>query len=170
MSRYPATQRGILIVDPRPHMAGLVATMLRAIGRTGIREVNDGNAALLELGRQVFDVIIIDDAIARPDALDIVRRLRTTPGALNGQTPVIMTSAAPDAAGITAARDAGVTEFLRKPFAASHLRARLDAIEASPRAFVETDGFKGPDRRRRTAEPPEGERRASGATPTSRPV
>ncbi len=160
MAQSLAAPRGILIVDPRPNMAGLVATMLRAIGRTGIREVNDANAAILELGRRPFDLIIIDDAITRPGAVELVRRLRTG-GGINSLTPVIMMSAAPDAAGITGARAAGVTESLRKPFAASHLRARLDSIEASPRAFVEAPDFTGPDRRRRSAEVGDRDRRNS---------
>lgn len=160
MLRPPAIQRGILIIDPQPHMAGLVAAMLRSIGRGGIREANGGQSALLELGRQGYDVIIIDDAIANPDALDIVRGLRTNPDSPNHQTPIIMTAAAPGAAAITAARDAGVTEFLRKPFAAVHLQARLDSIETSPRAFVESPAYTGPDRRRRVITPTTGERRS----------
>jgi two-component system chemotaxis response regulator CheY len=157
-------QRGALIIDPQPHMAGLVAAMLRTIGRTGIREANDGATALTELGKQAFDVVIIDDAITGPAALDIVRSLRANADSLNHQTPIIMTAAAPDAASIAAARDAGVTEFLRKPFAAVHLQARLDSIETSPRAFVDSPAYTGPDRRRRVIEPPKGERRSDDKT------
>jgi hypothetical protein len=63
-----------------------------------------------------------------------------------------MMSSAPDARRILAARDAGVTEFLRKPFAAVHVESRLTSIFGAPREFVEGGGYQGPDRRRRRAE------------------
>lgn len=143
------TKRGVLIIDSQPNMSALVASMLRAIGRRDIRVADSASQALIELGRRVFDVIIIDDAIASPDAVTLVRRLRSNQDCQNRLTPIIMMAAAPDASRIAAARDAGVTEFLRKPFAGDHLKARLDSISASPRAFIEARAYAGPDRRRR---------------------
>ncbi|SMQ75739.1 Response regulator receiver domain-containing protein [Devosia lucknowensis] len=138
---------GALVIDPQANMAGIVADMLRTCGRRDIHEVYDGAQALRELGRRAFDVVIIDDAIT--NAIELVRRLRADARSPNRLTPIIMMSAAPDAARITAARDAGVTEFLRKPFAANHLKSRLDAISSNPRPFVDATGYAGPDRRRR---------------------
>lgn len=142
------TKSGILIIDPQANMAALVAGMLRSLGRRDIREVNDASQAQQELRRRPFELVIIDDGLVKPDAVEIVRRLRVDAESLNRLAPVIMMSAAPDAARIAAARDAGVTEFLRKPFAANHLKSRLDSIAANPRPFVEAGGYSGPDRRR----------------------
>lgn len=154
------TKHGVLIVDPQANMANLVATMLRAIGRRDIRECNDAGTALLELRRRPFTLMILDDAISGPDAVELVRRLRADTACQNRSIPVIMMAAAPDAARIAAARDAGVDEFLRKPFATNHLKARLDSIETRPRLFIEADDYAGPDRRRRTEDPATGERRS----------
>ncbi|ODT69220.1 MAG: hypothetical protein ABS75_17695 [Pelagibacterium sp. SCN 63-23] len=159
MTNENTTKHGVLIIDPMPNMAALVASMLRSIGRRDNREAYDAGQAQLELNRQMFDVIIIDDAIAGHDAVELVRRLRQDPDCQNRLTPVIMMSAAPDASRIAAARDAGVTEFLRKPFAAAHLQARLQSIETNPRAFIEARTYSGPDRRRRTIEVGDAERR-----------
>ncbi|MBB4052677.1 DNA-binding response OmpR family regulator [Devosia subaequoris] len=142
------TKSGILIIDPQANMAALVAGMLRGLGRRDIREVNDASQAQQELRRRPFELVIIDDGLVKPDAVEIVRRLRVDAESMNRLAPVIMMSAAPDAARIAAARDAGVTEFLRKPFAANHLKSRLDSIAANPRPFVEGGGYSGPDRRR----------------------
>lgn len=150
MATQTITRHGVLIVDPQPNMAALVASMLRSIGRRDIKEVSTASQAQFELDRRLYEVIIIDDAIAGPDAVELVRRLRANPDGQNRLTPVIMMAAAPDAARIAAARDAGVTEFLRKPFAIAHLQARLDSIAAHPRGFVDTGTYAGPDRRRRT--------------------
>jgi two-component system, chemotaxis family, chemotaxis protein CheY len=149
MAPEKITRRGVLVVDAQPNMAALVATMLRALGRRDIREISDGRLARFELSRRPFDLVILDDS-AGIDAVELVRQLRADANNANRHVPVIMTAAAPDAARITAARDAGVTEFLRKPFAATHLKARLDSLEASPRSFIDATAYAGPDRRRRS--------------------
>ena len=149
MDREQIEKRGVLIIDPQPHMARLVATMLRAIGRRDIRETNTPAQAQSELRRGTVEAVIIDDSIGPPDAVEFVRSLRADATCQNRLVPVIMMAAAPDAARIAAARDAGVTEFLRKPFAASHLQSRLESIAKAPRDFIEARSYAGPDRRRR---------------------
>lgn len=144
------SRTGALIIDPQPNMASLVGAMLRSIGRRDIYEAFDDKAARLELARHDFELIIIDEALPGTDAVELVRSLRRDRDSRNRLTPVIMMAAAPGAARIAAARDAGVTEFLRKPFAANHLKSRLDTIAASPRPFIEAAAYAGPDRRRRT--------------------
>ncbi len=160
MSSPNLSKLGALVIDPRANMTTLVADMLRSLGYHEIREANEGSQAQLDLQRRRYEVVIIDDAITGPDALDLVRRLRADAQSPNRLTPVIMMAAAPDAARIGAARDAGVSEFLRKPFAARDLKARLDTLAASPRPFIEAEGFAGPDRRRRHQDVGSAERRS----------
>ncbi len=160
MASEQITKTGVLIIDPQTNMAALVAGMLRSLGRRDIREAYEGTQAQFELKRRPFDLIIIDDQLRGPDAVELVRRLRASTDCINRLTPVIMMSAAPDAASIAAARDAGVTEFLRKPFAAVHLKTRMDTIAANPRPFIEAESYAGPDRRRRTEDVGSADRRS----------
>jgi hypothetical protein len=46
------------------------------------------------------------------------------------------------------ARDAGVHEFLRKPYTMKDLLRRLEAVSLKPRDWVEAVQYVGPDRRR----------------------
>jgi FixJ family two-component response regulator len=46
-------------------------------------------------------------------------------------------------------RDRGVTEFLRKPVTTATSWMRLEAVIMRPRAFVTTEAYFGPDRRRK---------------------
>ena len=161
MATEAITKRGVLVADHSQNMAGLVTVMLRSLGRKDIREAYDANKAMTELKRRVFDVLIIDDALDGMDGVAFTRKLRASTDCQNRYVPIIMMSAAPDAKRIAEARDAGVTEFLRKPFAASHLQTRLDSIAANPRSFIEAEAYKGPDRRRRTVDVGE-DRRDSG--------
>ncbi|QDZ11485.1 response regulator [Devosia ginsengisoli] len=162
MANEEITKRGVLIADHSQNMAALVAVMLRSLGRKDIREAYDANKAMTELKRRVFDVLIIDDALDGMDGVAFTRKLRASTDCQNRLVPIIMMSALPDAKRIAEARDAGVTEFLRKPFAANHLLARLTSIETNPRSFIEAEQYKGPDRRRRTVDIGENERREAG--------
>lgn len=161
MTNSPLPVSQALVIAPQANMAALVVSMLRVLGCQKVKSVDSVSQAQILLDRTAFDLIVLDDGYTRPDALDVVRHVRAQPDGLNRQVPIIMMAGAPDAARITAARDAGVTEFLRKPFAANHLRARIDSITANPRNFVEGKGYSGPDRRRRTTDVGNAERRSS---------
>lgn len=157
MSTDPTSR--VLVADSTPHMASLVSQMLRALGRRTVHEAYDAHRAMFELKRLPFDILIVDADLAGLDGAAFTRKLRADTECRNRHIPVIMMSAAPDARRIAEARDAGITEFLRKPFAASHLQTRLESIAANPRGFIEADTYSGPDRRRRTVGVGSNERR-----------
>jgi DNA-binding response OmpR family regulator len=164
MSIQAITKRGVLVADHSAHMAALIADMLRSLGRKDICEVTDADSAMFELRRRAFEVIILDDALDGMDGVALTRNLRAATDSPNRSVPIIMMSSAPDAKRIAAARDAGVTEFLRKPFAANHLQSRLTSIETNPRGFIEAGEYKGPDRRRKVVNVGQNDRREGGKT------
>jgi DNA-binding response OmpR family regulator len=61
---------------------------------------------------------------------------------------VIVVTSEATAAAIVASRNAGVHEFLRKPFTAKDLVKRLEAVTLRPRDWIEAISYVGPDRRR----------------------
>src|SRR4051812_28066980 len=157
MATEPKSSQGVLIADSSSHMVSLIAGMLRSIGKRDFREARDAQAAMTELNTKTFAVLLIDDD--GMDGVELTRQLRASADCTNRYVPVIMMSSAPAAKRIAAARDAGVTEFLRKPFAANHLQSRLTSIEANPRGFIEVRAYTGPDRRRKTIAVGEKDRR-----------
>src|SRR6185436_8595600 len=62
--------------------------------------------------------------------------------------PIIMLTGHSEKKRVTAARDAGITEFLAKPISAKGLYERIVNVVASPRPFIKTKTYFGPDRRR----------------------
>lgn len=83
------------------------------------------------------------------EGFDMIRALRHLADHPMRETPIFMMAGAPDARMIATARDAGVTEFLKKPFSAEHIQLRLDSLKRAPRLRRGPE-LHGPDRRRRT--------------------
>jgi DNA-binding response OmpR family regulator len=85
------------------------------------------------------------------------------PGAnANPYVPIIMMTGHSEKKRVTAARDAGVTEFLAKPISAKALHQRILNIVANPRPFIKTKTYFGPDRRRSVSSSYSGPERRKG--------
>ncbi|HEY4202454.1 MAG TPA: response regulator [Devosiaceae bacterium] len=149
MLQAPYQNLSVLVADNSPHMAELVQTMLRGLGMRKMQAVSDTAAALTLLRVQNFDLLMVEDDLSGLGGIELTRRLRAAENNPNREIAVIMMSALPDAGRIVAARDAGITEFLRKPFSAEHIATRLLSMTQTPRDFITAEGYKGPDRRRR---------------------
>jgi DNA-binding response OmpR family regulator len=137
-----------LVADPSTHMAGLITLMLHSLKIRAVDEADSVARAETFLARRRYDIVLIDEQLAGAAGFAAIRHIRGTEDHPNRLSPIIMTASAPSAAMIAMARDAGVTEFLRKPFSAQHIALRLEAIRKAPRAFIAADGYAGPDRRR----------------------
>jgi two-component system, chemotaxis family, chemotaxis protein CheY len=139
-----------LVADPSSNMAALAAVMLRSLETRSVDATVDVSHTAAELARRPYCLVLIDEHLAGSGGFDMIRAVRRSADNPNRQTPIFMMASAPDAKMIAAARDAGITEFLRKPFSAEHIKLRLDGLTKAPRPFVEGAAYTGPDRRRRT--------------------
>lgn len=138
----------ILVVDDNAAMRGIVRAVLSAFGCTKIKEAPDARAAFAAATQDPPDVMIVDWKMSPIDGLALVKRMRDPDRSPAPYLPIIMLSAYSEATKVREARDAGVTEFLVKPFNAEALYSRLATIVNKPRPFVRTKVFFGPDRRR----------------------
>ncbi|MEO6014039.1 MAG: response regulator [Devosia sp.] len=160
----PLTHFRVLVADPSSHMATLVAQMLHSLKIRAVDATMDLDRTAADLGRRAYDLVLLDEQLGGPAGFDFIRSLRKAGDHPNRLTPIIMMAAAPDARMIAAARDAGVNEFLRKPFSAEHIRLRFDTVRNTPRPFVEADAYAGPDRRRKRVAGKDKRRASDGAT------
>jgi len=151
-------------------MRVLLAEILRAIGINQIYEACDGAEGLQMMRSHPVDIVLTDLAMEPLDGIDFVRLLRNAPDSPNRLAPIIMITGHFTLARIREARDAGVNEFLAKPITARGVIERLHQIIDHSRPFVRTDGYFGPDRRRRADPRYDGPRRRAGDGPQTRLV
>jgi CheY-like chemotaxis protein len=142
----------ILIVDDNSHVRTLIAEILRALGCQDLMEASDGAEGLHVLRNRPVDIVITDLEMQPLDGLEFTRLVRNSPDSPNPAIPIIMLTGHATLRRVAEARDAGVNEFLTKPLTARAVIGRISQVMEHPRPFVRTDGYFGPDRRRR-AEP-----------------
>ncbi|HWY62183.1 MAG TPA: response regulator [Rhizomicrobium sp.] len=145
-------QLKVLIVEDNQHMRSLLRALLNSVGIREIAEASNGSSALNLLRERKCDMILTDLAMQPMDGLEFSRTVRTSEKSPNPFVPIIMITGHTERHRVEEARDAGVTEFLAKPITAQSLFSRLAEIMERPRAFVRTETYFGPDRRRKTPE------------------
>ena len=115
--------RSILVVDDSPQARAWLSEQLVAL-RFNVRTAESGEAALVALRTQRFDVILMDWMMPGIDGIETTRRIHSDLG-LTAIPEVIMVTAHGREAIQEAAESVGVSRFLIKPVDASLL---LDTI------------------------------------------
>lgn len=138
----------VLLVDDNSHMITIVKTLLRGYGIKNFDEARDAVEAFDIARSEPIDFIVVDYQMDILDGADFVRLVRNAEDSANPYIPIIMLTAYSERSRVEAARDAGVTEFLAKPVNAIDLYRKVASIINSPRPFIRTSNYFGPDRRR----------------------
>ena len=150
MLRLDIQRLSFLIVDDNAHMRRIIRTLLHGFGGRDIHEAADGPSGLEAFNAHVPDILLTERVMPIFGGLELTEMIRQSEDSANPFAPIIMISSRSDRAHVTAARDAGVTEFLAKPISAKALYQRLVHVVSSPRPFIKTRSYFGPDRRRST--------------------
>ena len=138
-----------LVVDDNVYMVKLVKTILRGFGAEHVFEAKNGAEAFHCLKNDGIDIVILDYLMNEEDGVAFVKRVRTAPDSTTPYVPIIMLTAHSDRKRVEAARDAGVTEFCTKPVTSADMLRKVVAVIDHQRAFIRSDSYFGPDRRRR---------------------
>jgi CheY-like chemotaxis protein len=138
----------VLVVDDNAQMRILLRCLLRAGGIFNVSETETAAQALDVMRAAPVDLIVLDWKMAPTDGLAFTRMLRWSEDSPNAYAPVLMLTAHTEASRVAAARDAGVTGFVKKPISARILFERIASALTDARMFVRCGDFRGPDRRR----------------------
>ncbi len=138
----------VLVVDDNKQMRFLLRCLLRAGGVISIAEADSAYSAFDYMRMRPVDLIIVDWMMRPVDGLAFTRMIRWNHDSPNPYIPLLMVTAHTEASRVAAARDAGVSGFIRKPVSARTLFDRITTVLTETRMFIRTDDFMGPDRRR----------------------
>lgn len=116
----------VLVVDDAATMRRIVKGLLHELGFKNMREAENGSAALDELKRKKADLVVADWNMPVMTGIDMLRAIRSDDG-LKG-IPVLMVTAEAKKENIVAALQAGVSNYIVKPFNAKTLEEKLNKI------------------------------------------
>ena len=115
--------RKVLIAEDDPSVRKAVQRVL-ALEKYEVTAVNDGQAALEELGKTRFDLAVLDVMMPFADGLTVCREARHR----GIQTPILLLTARVEVGDRVAGLDAGADDYLVKPFVVDELLARCRAL------------------------------------------
>jgi two-component system, chemotaxis family, chemotaxis protein CheY len=120
------TNMDILVVDDASTMRRIVRGLLRELSLKNIREAENGSDALEELRRKKADLVISDWNMPQMTGIELLRAIRSD-SALK-DLPVLMVTAEAKKENIMEAVQAGVNNYIVKPFSAETLQEKLNKI------------------------------------------
>jgi CheY-like chemotaxis protein len=139
----------ILVIEDNKTMCSLICSVLENLGIGRVTSITNPLQSLSKIKDFEPDVIITDWQMDKVDGIKLTKTIRNHEGSPNRFIPILMITGYNTKKRVEMARDAGVTEFLIKPFTADDVAKRLSHIINNPRNFVDSQQFFGPDRRRR---------------------
>ena len=117
----------ILVVDDQPDTLMLIVRALEEDHYT-VSKATSGPEALLMIGEDMPDLVVLDYKMTGMDGMAVMKMLRANPE--TQPLPVLMLTAMTDEASTRAGFDAGVTDYVTKPFSIPQLTARVRACLA----------------------------------------
>ncbi|GBD45052.1 Chemotaxis protein CheY [bacterium HR40] len=116
----------ILIVDDYRTMLRIIRNLLRQIGFTNVDEATDGASALTKLREKPYGLVISDWNMQPMTGLELLQAVRADPKLAH--LPFIMVTAESKTENVLAAKEAGVSNYIVKPFNADTLRAKITSV------------------------------------------
>jgi len=116
----------ILVVDDNEDNRYTLTRRLRREGYTDVVTAGDGREALGRLAETDFDLMLLDIMMPEMDGYSVLEKLRAS-GRL-ASLPVIVISAIDDFDSVVRCIEMGAEDYLRKPFDATLLRARISGV------------------------------------------
>jgi CheY-like chemotaxis protein len=130
-TRRTGPGRRLLLVEDDPVIADVMAGLLGQRGHR-VTVVGDGLAAMAEVSRAIYDVMLLDLDLPRVDGFQVARMVRRM-GEF-ASLPIVAVTARSTGDEMKATRDAGMNALLRKPMTGDELDAAIDAVSLPERA------------------------------------
>ena len=116
----------ILIVDDYKTMLRIIRNLLKQLGFNNVDEAIDGSSALTKLRDKEFHLVISDWNMEPMSGLQLLKEVRADVKLKD--IPFIMITAESKSENVIAAKEAGVSNYIVKPFNAATLKGKLTTV------------------------------------------
>lgn len=116
----------ILIVDDYRTMLKIIRNLLKQLGFTNVEEAADGSEALGKLREGEFDLVISDWNMEPMTGIQLLKEVRADERLRS--VPFIIITAESKIENVVAAKEAGVSNYIVKPFNSATLKAKLTSV------------------------------------------
>ena len=116
----------VLIVDDYKTMLRIIRNLLKQIDFNNVEEATDGVEALAKMRTNNFGLVISDWNMAPMTGLQLLQEVRADTRLK--QTPFIMITAESKTENVIAAKQAGVSNYIVKPFNAETLKDKIEKV------------------------------------------
>jgi two-component system chemotaxis response regulator CheY len=116
----------ILIVDDYKTMLRIIRNLLKQLNLENVQEATDGSSALKMLRDGNYGLVISDWNMEPMTGLQLLKEVRAD--AKLKALPFIMVTAESKTENVVAAKEAGVSNYIVKPFNAETLRQKLVSV------------------------------------------
>jgi two-component system, chemotaxis family, chemotaxis protein CheY len=112
----------VLVADDSGTMRKIIIRSLNAVGIQDVVEAVDGQEAFTKFQSEIFDLVMTDWNMPNKNGLDLVKDIRNE----KSTVPVVMITTEGEKSRVLEAIQAGVSDYLLKPFTSDTLREKLD--------------------------------------------
>ena len=119
----------ILVVDDYNTMVRIIKNLLKGLGYTDVDDASNGADALVKIKSRQYGLVISDWNMEPMTGFELLQKVRQDPATAN--IPFIMVTAESKTDNVVAARKAGVSNYIVKPFNAQTLKAKIDQALAT---------------------------------------
>ena len=116
----------VLVVDDYKTMIRIVRNLLKQIGFNDIDDASDGTQALERLREKSYGLIISDWNMEPMTGYDLLKEVRADSSLKH--IPFIMVTAEAKSENVVAAKQAGVDNYIVKPFNAPTLKEKIESV------------------------------------------
>jgi two-component system chemotaxis response regulator CheY len=116
----------VLVVDDYSTMIRIIRNLLKQLGLENVDDASDGSAALNKMRGKKYGLVICDWNMEPMTGYDLLREVRADPNLAT--TPFIMITAESRTENVIAAKKAGVSNCIVKPFNATTLKTKIEAV------------------------------------------
>ena len=116
----------VLIVDDYNTMVRIIRNLLKQLGFVHIDDANDGAEALAKMQQRSYGLVISDWNMEPMTGYALLQHVRSDP--VLATTPFIMVTAESKTENVIAAKKAGVSNYIVKPFNAQTLKSKIEAV------------------------------------------